>query len=255
MRAGSRWNAPATRIIDNVLNQYDLVYTAFDEHWSDHRAFQVDLDHKFEFYQGQQIVPCNTYLPKNPEDFDAWSQHLDHQWKAQLQVWDEFYSSLDTDVPENVLLHSARSFAKLMRTTIGNPTVLKTLEFGFARNPWFLSKLICDGHATNEGQLKFRQDHGQNLSQTDPLWLKIRRSPFWRPGVTFEELEQRLAHQENSVKQDRLRALCTRMRGSVTDLFGWLRVTEAPANHHIFNGALGPQAHAATTAREALEKS
>ena len=61
------------------------------------------------------------------------------------------------------------------------------------------------------------------------LWLKIRRSPFWRPGVTFEELEQRLAHQENSVKQDRLRAWRTRMRGSVTDLFRWLRVKEAPA--------------------------
>lgn len=98
---GSRWNAPATRIIDYVLNQYDLVYIAFDEHWSDHRAFQFDLDHKFEFSQGQQTVPCNTYLPKNPEDFDAWSQHLNHQWKAQLQVWDEFYSSLDSDVPDN----------------------------------------------------------------------------------------------------------------------------------------------------------
>eukprot|EP00438_Fugacium_kawagutii_P012504 Skav212712 [mRNA] locus=scaffold113:236765:243904:- [translate_table: standard] len=201
-----------------------------------------------------------------------------------MDRWEAFLSSLTCPLPpdtggaqdavnkwwneiscflEDFLLHSARTFPRPMKT-VKKPHRRKSSEVRFRQEP-VVSKQAYDNHSPNElrclrklagrlRQLKFRQDHGQTVSASDPLWLKIHKSPFWKPDLTIDALDKLIQAKDDAIKHDRLRSWRVKMKSSTTDMFRWLRVQATPSSHCIFNGARDPEDPVAASGQEALEK-
>lgn len=41
-----------------------------------------------------ELVPCNTYLPRSPDDVSLWTAFLEVQWKNQEEAWNEFVRTM-----------------------------------------------------------------------------------------------------------------------------------------------------------------
>lgn len=88
---GSRWESPG--IIDYLIYNFDnLQCEARVEKLSDHRpmTFQFPAVHTDWASEVFELTPCNTYLPKSPDDLPLWTAFLEAKWHTQEEEWNEF---------------------------------------------------------------------------------------------------------------------------------------------------------------------
>ena len=283
---GSRWDQNTPRTIDFVLSKFNLIFDvkARAEQWSDHRAFEFRLCHKFQGLPEYTMVDCNTYLPKNPADLPSWTDHLQQAWVRQEEEWTAFCQVLTQeirDLPsdpqsqidqiwhkvcrflEEFLLQAARSSPVKMKTT-KKPHRNKDEAPRFRRVPPVLHQRY-DQHSPNQvrllrkliGRLRevaFRAHHGQNLAKDDPIWKKIQRSPWWHEGVSIDDLEARVERMDAATKNANLNAWRSKLRNCPREVFKWLRAKPQNVTHDLINRVADPDDPPAQGPQEALDK-
>ena len=283
---GSRWAQNIPRTFDYVLSKFDLIFDvkARAERWSDHRAFEFRMSHKFQWLPEYTMVDCNTYLPKNPADLSTWTDHLQQEWSRQESEWTAFSQTVTeemNDLPsdpqskidqvwhkvcrflEEFLLQAARTSPVDMKTT-KKPHRKKDATPRFRRVPPVWHQRY-DQHSPNQvrhlrkllgrlHEVEFRTRHGQDIAEDDPLWRKIRKSPWWHEGVSVDNLEAQVEHMDAASKNDNLNAWRSKMRSGPREVFKWLRTKPQNVTNDLINGIADPDDPPARGPQEALDK-
>lgn len=72
------------------------------EHWSDHKAgvFEIEVPHMTmsDVKEPYEMVPCNSYLPKNPEDMFRRTEQLHEGWTRQKECWQAVRFDLASEI-------------------------------------------------------------------------------------------------------------------------------------------------------------
>ena len=125
---------------------------------------------------------------------------------------------------EDFLLQSARVAPFAMRSSKrphrqkGGPVVFQPYDSGTC-NPIRVLLKLC-------GRLReweFRKFHEQNRPPSDPLWKKISRSPYWKPGLTSKEVQTLIDHVTQTSESNRNQQWRSRLVHSDIATFKWLR--------------------------------
>lgn len=169
---GSRWNSSA--IIDFVIyNSPALSCRSRSEKLSDHKPFSFELpaDEGWDAPPTFELTPCNTYLPRSPDDVGEWTRFLDFEWADQSRKWQTFLDEVRSIEADPV---------KDPQTKVDNIWAMFNLQFG--RIPVVFSATVRLGH-----------DHGQETSPS-----QRRRSQVPKKAVCFQSAKRFFYPQRNS---------------------------------------------------------
>ena len=84
------------------------------------------------------------------------------------------------------------------------------------------------------------------------LFAKIRRSSWWREGITAVQAQGDLARLEARHNRERIAAWRHKLQESDKECFRWLRATAEPVSHCIYDDEAPQPARSTTSADDAL---